>query len=101
MDVEETVHNAALWAAYSDAELLAIHERIVASIPPAEMASVLPWMLPAIAHVERVGMLGGMRAQMPAPVFAGVMQLARERLDGAEWRKLERVFGETDVGAMA
>jgi hypothetical protein len=40
MQVEETVHNEALWAHYTDAELKALHDRLRASIPPAEMMLV-------------------------------------------------------------
>lgn len=34
MHVEETAHDAVLWAHYSDDELMAIEQAIVASIPP-------------------------------------------------------------------
>ncbi|MGE0314177.1 MAG: hemerythrin domain-containing protein [Lautropia sp.] len=89
MDVEETVHNAALWAAYSDAELVAIHDRLLASISPADMFGILHWMLPAIAHADRALMLREMRGQMPAPAFEAVLALASERLPADEWHKLE------------
>lgn len=89
MEFEETAHNAALWAAYSDDELLQVHVAIVTSIPPADMAQVLHYMLPAMNHDERVGMLGGMRATAPAPAFEGALQIARQRLAATEWAKLE------------
>lgn len=92
MDVEESLHNALLWAAYSDAELIAIHERILASIEPEEMGIVLHWMLPALSPMERAGMLGEMRAKAPPPAFEGVLQLARARLPGAEWQKLSEAL---------
>ena len=37
MNEEETAHNAVLWAHYTDAELVGIHDALVASIPPHEM----------------------------------------------------------------
>jgi hypothetical protein len=88
MDHEETAHNDALWSAYTDAELLEIHLRIVSSIAPAEMAKVLHWMLPALNHAERVGLV----ASMPPQAFDGAMQVARERLSGSESSKLARAF---------
>ena len=88
MDHEETAHNAALWSAYRDDELLEIHLRIVASIPPAEMAKVMHWMLPALNHDERVGLIAG----MPPQAFDGAMQIARERLSVADASKLARAF---------
>lgn len=93
MHVEETQHNALLWAQHSDAELLQVHERIVASIPPSEMAALLRWMLPALSPVERAEMLAGMRAGMPPDAFTGVMDLARTHLDDTAWAKLARALG--------
>lgn len=92
MEFEESVHNAALWATHSDAELMQIHEAIVASIEPAAMGQVLHWMLPAMNHDERVGMLLGMRATAPAPAFEGAMQLAHQRLPQRDWARLVRAL---------
>lgn len=93
MHVEETQHNAALWAAYSDAELMQIEQRIVGSIPPAEMAALLRWMIPAMNPVERAGMLGGMQQGMPPDAFAGVLDIARRVLDDTAWARLARALG--------
>lgn len=93
MQLEESLHNQQLWAAYSDAELLALHQRLVASIPPAEMGLVLHWMVPALSPAELSGMLMGMRAEMPAPAFAGVLDLVRERLTLERWAKLDAALG--------
>jgi hypothetical protein len=56
MHVEETAHNAVLWARYTDAELAQIHDALLATIPPAEMALVARWMLPFMQPAERLGM---------------------------------------------
>lgn len=93
MDVEETVHNEALWSAYTDAELMRIHDAILSSIAPAEMAQVLHWMLPALSADERAQMLLGLRAAAPEPAFQGVLQVAQQRLPGGEWGKLVRALG--------
>lgn len=92
MEFEESVHNAALWAHYSDAELMEVHGAILAGVPPAEMGQVLHWMLPALSHEERTQMLGGMRATAPAPAFDGAVQLARQRLSAGEWTKLAQAL---------
>ena len=47
MHFEETHNNAALWAMYSDAELHALHRRILASIEPQESLLVMRWMIPS------------------------------------------------------
>ena len=93
MHVEETAHNAVLWARYTDAELLEIHDRLVASIPPAEMMYVLRWMVPFMNPAERAAMLGDMRDHAPAPAFAAALEVVRPHLGEREWAKLGRDLG--------
>ena len=93
MLVEETAHNAALWAHYSDAELHAIEGRILASIAPPEMMDVLRWMAPSIPADARARMFGGMREDMPAPMFANVLAFAKSTLSTRDVEKLDRALG--------
>ena len=92
MHVEETAHNAVLWARYTDAELVALHDALVASIAPEEMMTVARWMVPFMNPQERAGMLAGMRAQAPAPAFAAVLDLVRPHLTAGEWLKLAQAL---------
>jgi hypothetical protein len=92
MHVEETVHNAALWSLYSDAELNEIHQRILAAVDPAEMGLVLRWMVPAMSPAERAGMLGEMQRQMPPEAMRGVLDTVRPHLDDHAWGKLARAL---------
>lgn len=89
MNLEETEHNAVLWACYSDEELEAIHERILAAIPPEEMQATMRWMIPALNPAERAGMLLGMRAGMPPPAFEGVLAMARSLVSERDAAKLD------------
>ena len=89
MQVEETRNNASLWAAYSDEELIEIHDALVASIPPEEMASLLQLIVPALAPAERAQMVLGMQAGMPADAFDGALAVVRPVLSERDWRKLE------------
>lgn len=93
MHAEETVHNAALWAAYSDAELIGVHDALLATIAPAEMMRVMRWMLPNLSAPERLGVMQGMRAGAPAPVFDGMADAAQGLLDQRNWAKLARGLG--------
>ncbi len=93
MQWEETVHNEALWARHTDAELDAIHDVLVQGIPPQEMAEVLRHMLPALSPLERHGMLADMRGKMPPQAFDGVLQLAHEVLGAHCWAALLRDLG--------
>lgn len=93
MHVEETVHNAVLWARYSDAELVAIHDALVASIPPEEMMGTVRWLVPFMSPVERVGLLADIRAKAPPPAFDAILAAARPHLTEREWAKLARALG--------
>jgi Hemerythrin HHE cation binding domain len=92
MHVEESAHNSALWATYSDAELLEIHQRILASIDPAEMALTLRWMVPAMSPAERAAMLGEMQTQMPPEAMRCVLEIVRPHLNDTAWAKLARAL---------
>ena len=93
MHVEETLHNATLWANYSDAELEAIHNALVASLPPPEMTLVARWMVPAMNPTERAGMLNGIKAGAPPQVFDGLLDTVRPHLDASGWVKLAPAIG--------
>lgn len=97
MQYEETHNNAVLWAHYSDAELAALHDRLVASIPPAEMAAIGAWMVPALTPFERAMMFGEMKAHAPAPVYRAMLDAVRPHLDDTAWAKLARALGEPQV----
>lgn len=101
MQVEETSHNAILWASYSDAELVDIHNALVGSIPPQEMMFTLRWMVPFMSPAERVAMLADMRAQAPAPAFQAVLDTVQPHLTGAEWAKLCGALGLAAVPGLA
>jgi hypothetical protein len=90
MNVEETAHNAVLWARYTDAELMEIHQRLVASIPPAEMMTVARWMIPFMNPAERTAVLSGIRQGAPAPAFQAILDTVRPHLSENEWAKLAR-----------
>jgi len=96
MGVEESRHNQALWAAYTDAELAGIHHRIMASIGPPEMTEVLRWMIPALSPAERALLLGS----LPPPARAPVLASARDLLDDTAWAKLCRALGQAPAAGL-
>jgi hypothetical protein len=95
MHIEETAHNAALWAHYSDAELMQLHGRLMASIDPREHLLVARWMLPALTPAERAAVVGGMRAEAPPEAFMGLLAHIRPHLDDKAWKQLARAAGVT------
>ena len=92
MHIEETAHNAALWAHYSDAELMQLHGRLMASIDPREHLLVGRWMLPALTPAERHAVVGGMKADAPPEAFMGLMAHIRPHLTSRSWAQLAQDF---------
>ena len=88
MHIEETAHNTALWAHYSDAELMQLHGRLMASIDPREHLTVARWMLPALTPAERAAVVGGMQAEAPPEAFVGLLAHIRPHLDDKAWNQL-------------
>jgi hypothetical protein len=93
MRVEETAHNAVLWARYTDDELHAIHDAIVGSIAPDRMMFAMRWLVPFMSPRERAGMLADVRAKAPAPAFQAIVDTVRPHLTAAEWHKLSAALG--------
>lgn len=92
MHVEETANNAALWEHYSDEELRALHDRLLATLSDAERLQVARWMIPALSPAERAAVLGAMRAQMPPEAFRTVLDAVQPHVDHAGWIKLTQAL---------
>ena len=75
-DLEERVVMPALAAALGPVAVLEIHTSIVGNIPPADMATSLALMIPAMNVDDRTELLGGIRMDAPEEVFAGIWGLA-------------------------
>lgn len=97
MHIEETQNNATLWALYDDGEIAAIHERLLASVPPAEMALVTRWMAASLNMQELSGMFCDMQQKAPAPAFEALLSIARSQLDDRRWAQLARALGRPPV----
>jgi hypothetical protein len=102
MHIEETANNAALWALYSDAELLEIHARLLAGIPPAKELLVARWMIPALCPMERAAIMGHAKTAMPPEAFLGVLSHLQPHMDAPGWSKLTAAVGVSiDLGRAA
>ncbi len=88
-DLEERVIMPALEDVIGPDAGLALHQAIVGSIPPQEMAASLAVMIPAMNIDDRTELLGGMQAGAPAEVF------------GAVWGLVQSVLEPRDVAGLA
>jgi hypothetical protein len=79
---------------------MALHGRLVASLPPEENLFTLRWMIPAMTPAERLQVLGGMQAHAPAPAFAAALDVVQPHLDLRGWAKLSRGLGLAPVAGL-
>ena len=91
MHFEETKVNEALFANYTDEELTEIRVAIQTAMGPQRFGDWMTIMLPALNFTELVGMLSGMKASAPAPVFEGVSAIAAKVV--TDWPKIEAAIG--------
>ncbi|TMH09272.1 MAG: hypothetical protein E6H79_00345 [Betaproteobacteria bacterium] len=92
MHEEETINNATLWSLYSDEELVALHDRLMASIPPREVMDTVHWLAPSLNPQELAALLGDFQTKTPPEPFRHVLDLVRGRLDQTSWAKLARAL---------
>lgn len=94
MAEEEEVMQPLLEELYTTAELEELHGRLLAAIPPEEMAVFARFMLPANDFEFRLKMLEDARAAMPASAFVGMFAAATVNLAPDEISKLaDRLVG--------
>ncbi len=99
MHVEETQNNTVLWAAYSDAELIALKDRLVAAIPPQDNMAFLRWMAPSLSPAERAQLFIGARPGMPKPAFEAALALVKQHLGARDWFKLQQALDPLPAAA--
>lgn len=90
MHFEETVLNATLWAHFSDADLQALHARLLASIGQDELALTLRWMMPAMTPRQRLGFIRALQHEAPPEAVRAVLDAVQAVLSPAAWAKLAR-----------
>jgi len=78
--MEERIVMPALERAAGVEAVIGVHQAIVGSIPPQQMAQSLAFMLPAMNVEDRAELLGGMRMAAPPESFGAVVDLARSVL---------------------
>jgi len=101
MRIEETHNNARLWLLYDDAELVAIHDRLLASVDPATMAEAVGWMARGLSLPELVTLVTEARAKVPAPAFEAMLELIGLQVEPARWTALNRALENADAALAA
>lgn len=93
MHEEETELMPLIAAHFTGAEIDAIEHSIVSNIPPAKMAGFGKFMLGAATRSDRIAMVTGMKAAMPAEVFDGMFAaIMGEPWTFGDWDRMEQVL---------
>ena len=87
LHIEESNLNAALWAHYSDSELLELQDHMVQHLGPAELGVITHWLATAVTPQELVNFLNGMQAKLPAQAYTALVEHARVRCGAVCWKK--------------
>lgn len=88
MAFEERVVQPLLDRLFTPAELHAIHDALLASIPPPEMMRFLGAMVPSSNRDERVALLSMVKTTAPPEAFAGLMAQLRGQLPSSDFADL-------------
>jgi hypothetical protein len=94
MAEEATVTLPLLHELFSDAELIAIHKRIVGALAPEMAIAFMQLIIPALGRDERVEFLSFARASAPPDAFDAILNFAaRPALAPAEFARLTQGLG--------
>lgn len=101
MNKEETIINKFLWENYTDADLIGLTQRIVASVPPNKNEQYSRWMLKGIGLHETIHWYQAIRATAPPPVFEQFCIMAEEELPFEKWVALKSALKIDEQAAAA
>jgi len=80
MAKEEILLNRVLWKHYTDEQLMEIHHKILASIPPAEMQHAAKWMLRGLSNPDIINWMKDIKQSAPYAVFNNLLSMAENEL---------------------
>jgi hemerythrin-like domain-containing protein len=94
MAKEEQLIMPVLWQHYTDVQLMAFNESIIAKTPPHEMQEVATWMLRGINNKDAINWLKGAKATAPDFVFASLLAIAEREWNAGRFTTIiDQVMG--------
>ena len=88
MGKEEKIINQRLWRYYSDMELAAINQRIIASVSQEEMKITSAWMMKGLSNAEITAWLRQVQTHAPESVFNTLFTIAEKELPHSRFRQI-------------
>jgi len=92
MAKEELVLNSLLWQYYTDEQLLAITQKMVAGLPKELSLLYNKWMMRALSNNEIIGWMNRLKDIAPAPAFENMLVLAEQELPGRRWTSVKEIL---------
>jgi hypothetical protein len=99
MAKEEILINHALWKHYTDEQIIALNQKLVASIPQKELTLACKWMLRGINNFDAISWLESVKKTAPAPAFTALLDLAEKELSEERFKVIHESFKEDAVVA--
>jgi hypothetical protein len=99
MAKEEVLINKALWEHYTDEQLIALSQKIAASVPPDEAAIAFKWMLRGINNNEAVNWLISVKQNALVQAFESLINLAEKELPEERFSMIQELINEDVVMA--
>lgn len=90
MNLEETYNAQLLWEHFSDEQIRAIQQRLVASLTPEENLQSLMMMLPNITFSERLEVLHSVAQAAPAGTLEMLVAMLKPLISNREWQKITK-----------
>jgi hypothetical protein len=89
----------ALWKHYTDEQLLELNQRIVASIPPPEVALASKWMMRGLNNNDAISWLKDVKENAPQFVFDSLISIAANELSAHRFSMIEEAITGSAVPA--
>lgn len=75
MAMEEDKMNELIWANFTDEELMVLHGQVMAALRPEQVLIWFKYIVPALNQFERTVIMGGLKANAPAPFFESALAM--------------------------
>lgn len=85
---EEREIQPLLWQYFTDEELMAQRREIIGKMKPEDLRLMMRFIVPGQNPTERAQLLRGMKAGMPAPAFAFILENIQEVLSPEDFSRL-------------
>ncbi len=91
MQSEEIRFLPLFWKYYSDNELNKLHDQVMSSMNPDQIALWFKYIVPALSPSERTGLIKLLKASAPEDFFNQLMKIAERELKSVEFKRISEL----------